>query len=380
MSYDPNNWKSGDLITAEKLNNIEEGVAGNAAAAESAATAATNAATQANLAAEEANLAAEKAAENAVKIQSNLEKIEENFEEDQRFKDSTDSEIVQLKLVNAIQSAKIEYLEDKSDATHEELTSSMSYPDEDISTNGALTASAKTVINAKSVVADKIVSDSAVVNITAAENVTVNKYTSTGSTNKSVLGNAQININTNGKVTYTDSTIGQTGYNNIEVGLSNSAPTEVLINNVDFGAALSNNAISIHNTADNAVVTISNCHFADVSNPLRISNIGNVKLTINVVNCTVDKWEENLDYTGFVLFQDFSSKTPEEVVANNRFSPDKVTINFVNTYGPNGKIVGAEDLSTILGSGDLNQIAYVYADKVGIVAYSPDRYPTFTFA
>lgn len=43
MAYEPNTWNTGDTITAEKLNHLEQGVAANAAAAGSASSAASTA-------------------------------------------------------------------------------------------------------------------------------------------------------------------------------------------------------------------------------------------------------------------------------------------------------------------------------------------------
>lgn len=57
MDYKPNTWSNGDTITAEKLNHLEQGVAANASAADSASSAAS----KAQQAAQEAKSAAEEA-------------------------------------------------------------------------------------------------------------------------------------------------------------------------------------------------------------------------------------------------------------------------------------------------------------------------------
>ena len=188
-------------------------------------------------------------------------------------------------------------------------------------------------------------------------------------------GNAQ-QVLEGASVSINNSTYNATGYNAIEVGM-NSKPSNIVIKDVDFSGKSSNNAISIHDTADNAIITVENCKFADVSNVFRFSNKSNVHFTLNVVNCECAKWESDLQYTGMIIFQDFTSATPEEVVANNRFAPEKVTVNITNFKLPDGSILQApENMSEICGSGTAKQILYVYADKGGLVAYDPARYPT----
>lgn len=66
MAYEPNTWNTGDTITAEKLNRLEQGVAANdtvAGSAVSAASAAQQAAQEAKSAAEAAKQTAEAAQE-----------------------------------------------------------------------------------------------------------------------------------------------------------------------------------------------------------------------------------------------------------------------------------------------------------------------------
>ena len=188
-------------------------------------------------------------------------------------------------------------------------------------------------------------------------------------------GNAQ-QVLEGESVSIEDSKYNATGYNAVEIGM-NSKPSNVIIEDVDFSGKSTNNAISIHDTADGAVITVKNCKFADVSNVFRFSNKSNVKFTLNVINCECAKWASDLQYTGMIIFQDFTSATPEEVVANNRFGPTKVTVNITNFKLPDGTILQAPaNMSEICGSGTAKQILYVYADKGGIVAYDANRYPT----
>lgn len=188
-------------------------------------------------------------------------------------------------------------------------------------------------------------------------------------------GNTILSINKSNDVVIKNGVINSTSYNVIEIGLSgDSLPNSVDISNCNFTGSSTNNAILIFGTADNAIINISNCHFSNVSNVLRISNKSNSKCTINIVNCSCDKWESNLEYTGMIICQDYTSSNPS---TENLFSPDKITINISNFRLPNGNILKSpEDISTICGSGTSDQIIYVYTDTEGLIKYNDgSRYP-----
>ena len=193
--------------------------------------------------------------------------------------------------------------------------------------------------------------------------------------------NAVVSLNSAEYVAIKDTTFDSTSsaYNAIEIGLTSTAttlPKSVLIENCKFEGDLSNNAILIFATQDNAVINLNNCTFENVSNPLRISNRTNAKnVTINVTNCKVNKWETATPYKGFLLCQDYTSATAEDAEANNLFGGNKITVNFINLVGPNGKVTTPSDISTVCGSADENQIVYVYRDKGGIVAYDANKFP-----
>lgn len=192
-------------------------------------------------------------------------------------------------------------------------------------------------------------------------------------------GNAQQVLNAE-TISISDSTFAANGYNAIEAGMS-SRPSEINIKGVDFTGALANNAISIFDTADNAVINIEDCVFDNVFNPIRISNKSNAHLTINIKNCECKKWESDLQYTGMILFQDYTSTSAEAAVTNNLFAPEKVHVNVVSFKLPNGEMLQApENMATICGSGTADQVFYVYADKGGLVAYDAARYPLITIA
>ena len=244
---------------------------------------------------------------------------------------------------------------------------SVTQPDQDVSFNATVSGTVGT-ITAKSIQSTNASIESGRLAATATNDVSIKNLSTSGDLAKSTA-NAGLSVNTDQYVTITGADWQQTGYNGIEVGL-NSAPKSVLIDGVDFKAAMSNNAISIFNWQENAVITISNCHFANVSNPLRLSNRDNKPCTINLVNCTCDQWVTD-EYAGFICMQDYTSGSAQAAQEANQFG--KLTINFVNCSGPDGRITGnAQQLAE-------NHIIYVYTNQEGIIAFGDgSRYPTVT--
>ncbi|MBR1988220.1 MAG: hypothetical protein IKA36_04165 [Clostridia bacterium] len=204
----------------------------------------------------------------------------------------------------------------------------------------------------------------------------------------------QLIVESDEYVRITDSVITASGYNAINIG-DRKPPKSVVIDNVQFLGDYRNNTISIYGTKDNAVVTISNCVFKKSSNPLRIFNETNTKLTVNLINCVFEQWEETTpDYAGPILCEDAFTKaefTKEELATEegkaaaiakereyNRYSPDKVTINMINcTY--KGKLIKFDNLSDVAGTKNINtQLIYVYNHVEGYVDFDEARYPKFT--
>ena len=211
----------------------------------------------------------------------------------------------------------------------------------------------------------------AVVNINAGD-VDVKNTDISGAYDKDTQGNSVMNVHSDGYVTIKDCTISATGYNALEIGLTTGLAKNVLIDNVKFTGKFTNNAISIYQTADDAVITISNCEFEDVSNILRLSNVTGAKATLNMINCKCNKWETG-NYAGARLLQHYTSKNAAEVETNNLFA--NMTINIQNLVKPDGTTLQPVDPALICGSGN-NQIIYLYADKVGLIGYDANRYPT----
>lgn len=216
-------------------------------------------------------------------------------------------------------------------------------------------------------------------NIKSNGSLDLTKYVNTGEYPKS-LSNSQISLNAKGRITVRDSMLSQLGYNAMEIALeSGYDPTEILISNVNFNAgeyAAVNNAISIFSWASGAVITIKNCKFKYVSNALRISNRLNVPATINIINCSVDRWDPSENFAGFMVMEDYTSGSIEVEESENRFR--NIVINVENLTLPNGsKLSSPDNLSDICGTGNADsQIFYIYNDKGGSIPYSIDRYPT----
>ena len=110
------------------------------------------------------------------------------------------------------------------------------------------------------------------------------------------------------------------------------------------------------------------------------SSLNGLIVTVNVIDCDIASVDSNLDYTGIVLCQDYTSKTVEDAEANNLFAPEKVKFNFVNvTVG--GKKVVAGNPEEQFGSKTAEQILYVYRNAdASLVGYDATKFPAVTIA
>ena len=203
---------------------------------------------------------------------------------------------------------------------------------------------------------------------------------------RSLYGNALLSINTPGSIVIDGCDVSANGYNGIEIGLNSKVnlPSQIDISNIDFSGQLSNNGILIFGTTDDAVINIKKCHFADVSNAIRLSNRTAAKnVVVNIEDCIVDKWEENqAKYAGFIILEDYTSATEDDFLEANRFGPDKLTINIKNlTY--KGKKVLPESVEACTATFNKDtQVIYMCIDKVGykLPEYDSDLYPTISFS
>ena len=196
-------------------------------------------------------------------------------------------------------------------------------------------------------------------------------------------GNSVIQINNAEFILFKDMVFDSNNvYNGIEIGLSKTATQQVkniIFENCKFKGKFANNAILIFATENNSVITLNNCHFDKVSNALRISNKTNSKnVVININNCTIDGWDSNPEYQGFIIFEDYTNKTEEDVNTNNLFAPEKIKVN-INNLVYQGKKLAPTDMASVCGTANKNQIIYVYADAIGLIAYDLNKYPNINF-
>lgn len=231
-------------------------------------------------------------------------------------------------------------------------------------TDGSISGESVSLYNAT-------VSNDTRLKIVATEDVELDTVTFSGDFPKAT-SNAIASINGGSSVTLSnvtfDSTV--TGYNAIEIGLSaTELPKYINIKDCNFDCTFSNNAILIFGTADNAVVNIENCHFGTLSNCLRLSNKSNAKnVVVNVTNCSVDQWDTNPSWEGFLICEDYTSKSAEKEQENNLFGDGKITVNFTNLTHQGNKVT---DETT-------QRVTYVYNDYGKLV--TDEKYcPIVTF-
>ena len=389
MAYEKTNFVPGSELTSGIMNKMEEGIAQNDAAVAAANEAlAANAAADAETAAkveENANaIAANNAADEKVKkdVESAVSSISRLSAELDALKASVvvnDSLVNEVAVLSAVVNAKRSNIL-STDISAEASTSIES--DKDVIINSSATVTTPVVIKAKNVDVQGLTVESVTSKITAGGIVNLTDINSTGTIDRQTQGKAAFSVNTTGDtIRISNCKFGQTGYNALEIGLSAETANvkNIVIENCEFADA-SNNSILIFRTAANAVVTIKKCTFGNVSNAIRISNANNQSVTVNVIDCAIASVDKNLDYTGIVICEDYTSKTVEEAEANNLFAPEKVKFNFVNvTVG--GKKVVAGNPEEQFGSKTAEQLLYVYrdADKSS-VGYDATKFPAVSFA
>lgn len=176
-------------------------------------------------------------------------------------------------------------------------------------------------------------------------------------------------------------------YNGIEIGLASNSvlPKNILFDNCKFQGELSNNAILVFGTQDNAIITLNNCYFKKISNTLRLSNKSNASgVVVNINNCTVDQWETRAPWQGFLICEDYTNKTEEEVNANNLFGDGKITVNFNNLVHAGVKINPA-DPASVCGTKNESQVVMVCQDAVAgpegnyCLSYDAAKFPVVSF-
>lgn len=201
-------------------------------------------------------------------------------------------------------------------------------------------------------------------------------------------GNTVISVNNAEFIVFKDMVFDASEvYNGIEIGLvSNSVlPKNILFDNCKFQGEFSNNAILVFGTQDNAIITLNNCYFEKISNALRLSNKSNASgVVVNINNCTVDQWETRAPWQGFLICEDYTNKTEEEVNANNLFGDGKITVNFNNLVHAGVKINPA-DPASVCGTKNESQVVMVCQDAVVgpegdyCLSYDAAKFPVVSF-
>lgn len=180
-------------------------------------------------------------------------------------------------------------------------------------------------------------------------------------------GNTVISVNNAEFIVFKDMVFDASEvYNGIEIGLASNSvlPKNILFDNCKFQGEFSNNAILVFGTQDNAIITLNNCYFEKISNALRLSNKSNASgVVVNINNCTVDQWETRAPWQGFLICEDYTNKTEEEVNANNLFGDGKITVNFNNLVHAGVKI-NPDDPASVCGTKNESQVVMVCQDAV----------------
>lgn len=201
-------------------------------------------------------------------------------------------------------------------------------------------------------------------------------------------GNTVISVNNAEFIVFKDMVFDASEvYNGIEIGLASNSvlPKNILFDNCKFQGEFSNNAILVFGTQDNAIITLNNCYFEKISNALRLSNKSNASgVVVNINNCTVDQWETRAPWQGFLICEDYTNNTEEEVNANNLFGDGKITVNF-NSLVHAGVKINPADPASVCGTKNESQVVMVCQDAVAgpegdyCLSYDAAKFPVVSF-
>lgn len=398
MAYTKNNWARGDVITSAKLNNIETGIATIASTTDTINDAVNTISTKIdNLTTTvEAIGAATTTNGDAVTtlsttvdgISSSLTSLNEGVSGLNAAVTASDSKAdVKIGILEStiqLLTEKLAKLSKTNVDRVETLTATYTDAEKDFVGEGVAIPAGKLDVTAKTIELVGSTAESAHVGLKATDDVVMTGVVTSGTLAKNV-SNAGWSINTDETVTIKDCDFSQVGYNSVEIGLNNTAPKNVLIENCRFGNT-SNNSILVFATADNATITIRNCSFGRVSQVLRLSNRTNATgVTVNLINCTIEATDSDLRWP-MILCQDYMAGTGADIKAANRFAPEKITINIINCEKAGQVITAPASMAEVCASGDDKGLIVVYnnyenataanAAAAAIVAYDATRYPT----
>jgi hypothetical protein len=252
--------------------------------------------------------------------------------------------------------------------------------------SGSINENAEIVGKSISLKSIKVISDNARLKLNAGD-VEAKDLNISGSFPKA-NGNTVISVNNAEFIVFKDMVFDASEvYNGIEIGLASNSvlPKNILFDNCKFQGEFSNNAILVFGTQDNAIITLNNCYFEKISNALRLSNKSNASgVVVNINNCTVDQWETRAPWQGFLICEDYTNKTEEEVNANNLFGDGKITVNFNNLVHAGVKINPA-DPASVCGTKNESQVVMVCQDAVAgpegdyCLSYDAAKFPVVSF-
>lgn len=393
-TYTKNVWNNGDIITASKLNNIEDGIVSIVDGVNTANTAINDVADNISTLTDSVTTINENVTTLSGKVDSiNLENITDtltaatdSIRDNREVIDSNAQAIAEIgarisRLENHVAVfntySNMAIIDDTEGYTSIDSDKQLVLTDLNINNSD----SDIWTIRGKSVVLQGSGADSTSIRITADEDIVITDNNISGELDKDI-SHAMVSIDTNETVVVKNCSSSLLGYNGLEIGLNNTAPKRIIIKDCEFGGELSNNAISIFATADDCVVTIENCHFTSVSNVLRLSNRTNANnVTINFVNCSWDHLDSDTEIKGVVICQDYTSASKAEAIEANRFGNNKVAISFTDCVGENDTPVTLAEDGSSYTTGD-NCLVYVYCNKwdnetPGKVSYTdePEMFP-----
>lgn len=398
MAYTKNNWARGDVITSAKLNNIETGIATIAATTDTINDSVNTISTKIDNITTSIESIGEAATNNGAAvstlnttvegISSNLTSLNDSVGGLNAAINTGDSKAdVKIGILEStiqLLTEKLAKLSKTNVEKVETLTTTYNDAEKDFVGEGVAIPAGKLDVTAKTIELVGGTAESAHVGLKATNDVVMTGVTTSGNLATGV-SNAAWSVNTDETVTIKNCDFSQTGYNCVEIGLGNTAPKNVLIENCRFGN-LNNNSILVFATADNATITIRNCSFGRVSQVLRLSNRTNATgVVVNLIDCTIEATDSNLNWP-MILCEDYVAGTGADIKAANRFAPEKITINIINCEKAGQVITAPASMAEVCASGDAKGLIVVYNDyenataankaAPAIVAYDATRYPT----
>lgn len=239
----------------------------------------------------------------------------------------------------------------------------------------------------------------------AEEDLTLTGFTTEGAFNNQTN---QINAEYAKAVTIKDTTFNATGYNTIMIAQPTAntqdsvVPSAIVIENVEF-KNVTNNAVNIDRTTDNATVLIDNCKFIDCSNPIRFRNYNYAKgIAATVKDCKFDKWDSNIKWSGAVILEDRYSYN-EYVKTNPKptsgdltewkaglvdfaktaapFGPEHLTMTFENcTFPANSPEYTSDNITEYIGKESTERFAFIWIPGADVtLEYDEKIYPKIMF-